>query len=48
MESAKQTSLEVIGRPLDDPLQPECLLGYSIMDDPEIDERRERFLTHGD
>lgn len=48
VESAKRTILDVVGRPLDDQLQLECLLGYSIMDDPEIDERRRRFLEHGD
>lgn len=48
VESAKQTVLEVVGRPLDDQLQLECLLGYSIMDDPQIEERRARFLADGD
>jgi enoyl-CoA hydratase/carnithine racemase len=48
VESAKQTILEVVGRPLDDQLRLECLIGYSIMDDPEINERREHFLAHGD
>jgi enoyl-CoA hydratase len=44
VESAKATILEVIGRPLDDQLKLECLYGYSIMDDPEIVERRDAFL----
>jgi enoyl-CoA hydratase/carnithine racemase len=48
VESAKQTILEVVGRPLDDQLRLECLIGYSVMDDPEINERRERFLAQGD
>ena len=48
VESAKQTILEVVGRPLDDQLRLECLIGYSVMDDPEINERRERFLVQGD
>jgi enoyl-CoA hydratase/carnithine racemase len=44
VESAKETILEVIGRPLDDQLRLECLYGYSTMGDPEIDERRREFL----
>jgi len=48
VESAKETILEVIGRPLDDQLRLECLYGYSIMGDPEIVERRDSFFTHGD
>ena len=39
---------EVIGRPLDDQLRIEALYGYSIMDNPEIDAERERFLAEGD
>jgi enoyl-CoA hydratase len=45
VESAKETILEVIGRPYDDQLKLECLYGYSIMGDPEITERRDAFLA---
>ena len=45
VESAKETILEVIGRPYDDQLRIECLYSYSIMDDPEIVERRDAFLA---
>jgi enoyl-CoA hydratase/carnithine racemase len=48
VESAKETILEVSGRPLDDQLRIEALLGYSIMGDPEIQERAKRFLEQGD
>ena len=48
VESAKETILEVIGRPLDDQLRLECLYGYSIMGDPQIVERRDRFFAQGD
>ncbi len=46
VESAKETILEVVGRPLDDQLRLECLYGYSTMGNPEIDERRREFLEH--
>jgi enoyl-CoA hydratase len=48
VESAKETILEVVGRPLDDQLRLECLYGYSIMGDPEIVERRDTFFTQRD
>jgi enoyl-CoA hydratase/carnithine racemase len=48
VESAKDTILEVIGRPLEDQLRIEALYGYSIMGNPEIDEERARFLKDGD
>lgn len=48
VESAKETILEVVGRPLEDQLRIECLYGYSIMGDPEIVRRRDRFLADGD
>jgi enoyl-CoA hydratase len=48
VESAKQTILEVVGRPLEDQLKLECLYGYSIMGDPEIVERRDTFFAQGD
>jgi enoyl-CoA hydratase len=48
VESAKQTILEVIGRPLDDQLRLECLYGYSTMGNPEIVERKEEFIERRD
>jgi enoyl-CoA hydratase len=48
VESAKETILEVVGRPLDDQLRLECLYGYSTMDDPEIVERKNAFLEKRD
>ena len=48
VESAKETILEVVGRPLDDQLRLECLYGYSTMDDPEIVERKDAFLEKRD
>lgn len=48
VESAKDTILEVIGRPLEDQLRLECLYGYSTMGDPEIRERRDAFLAECD
>ena len=44
VESAKETILDVAGRPLDDQLRIECLNSYSIMADPEIVERKDAFL----
>jgi len=48
VESAKETILEVVGRPLDDQLRLECLYSYSTMGNPEIVERKEAFLGHRD
>lgn len=48
VESAKETILEVGGRPLDDQLRLEALYGYSTMGDPEIAERRMEFLEKRD
>jgi enoyl-CoA hydratase len=48
VESAKETILDVVGRPLDDQLRLECLNSYSIMDDPEIVERKNGFLERRD
>lgn len=48
VESAKETILEVVGRRLDDQLQIEALLGYAIMADPEIVERKDEFLARQD
>jgi enoyl-CoA hydratase/carnithine racemase len=48
VESAKETILEVAGRPLDDQLRLECLYGYSIMGDPEIIDRKDAFLARQD
>jgi enoyl-CoA hydratase len=48
VDSAKQTILEVVGRPLDDQLRLECLYGYSTMCNPEIVERQQEFLERRD
>ena len=48
VESAKQTILEVVGRPLDDQLRLECLYGYSTMGNPEIVERQQEFIERRD
>lgn len=48
VESAKQTILEVMGRPLNDQLRLECLYGYSMMGDPEIAERKREFIEQRD
>src|SRR5271155_5450687 len=48
VESAKQTILEVVGRPLDDQLRLECLYGYSTMGNPEIFERKQEFIERRD
>jgi enoyl-CoA hydratase/carnithine racemase len=49
VESAKETILSVIGRPLDDQLQLEALLGYAICgDNPAIRERSEQFFAKTD
>ena len=49
VESAKETILEVIGRPLDDQLKIEALLGYAICgDNPAIRERSEAFFDRTD
>ena len=48
VESAKETILEVIGRPLDDQLRLEALYSYSVMGDREIVERKEQFLARED
>ncbi len=49
VESAKETILEVIGRPLDDQLRLEALLGYAICgDNPAIKERSEQFFARAD
>jgi enoyl-CoA hydratase/carnithine racemase len=49
VESAKETILEVIGRPLDDQLKLEALLGYAICgDNPAIRERSEKFFEKAD
>jgi enoyl-CoA hydratase/carnithine racemase len=44
VESAKETILEVVGRPLADQLRIECLYSYSTMGNPEIVERKDAFL----
>jgi len=49
VESAKETILEVIGRPLDDQLRLEALLGYSICgDNPAIVQRSAEFFDKSD
>lgn len=48
VESAKETILEVVGRPIDDQLRIEALYGYSTMGDPEIVEKRNEFLERRD
>ncbi|MDT4913831.1 MAG: hypothetical protein QOC66_2959 [Pseudonocardiales bacterium] len=48
VESAKETILEVVGRPLDDQLRLECLYSYSTMGDPEIVSRKNEFLERRD
>jgi enoyl-CoA hydratase len=48
VESAKQTILEVVGRPLDDQLRLECLYGYSTMGNPEIVDRKQEFIERRD
>jgi enoyl-CoA hydratase/carnithine racemase len=49
VESAKETILEVIGRPLDDQLKLEALLGYAICgDNPAIRERSQEFFDKAD
>ncbi|MDF2444227.1 MAG: hypothetical protein JWR01_2430 [Subtercola sp.] len=48
VESAKETILEVVGRPLDDQLKFEALYGYSTMGDPEIAAKRDEFLARRD
>ena len=49
VESAKETIFEVIGRPLDDQLRTEALLGYAICgDNPAISERSDSFFRRQD
>jgi enoyl-CoA hydratase/carnithine racemase len=48
VESAKETILDVAGRPLDDQLRIECLNSYAVMGDPEIVARRDEFLARRD
>jgi enoyl-CoA hydratase/carnithine racemase len=49
VESAKETIMEVIGRPLDDQLRLEALLGYSLCgDNPEIVKRSAEFFDKTD
>jgi enoyl-CoA hydratase len=48
VESAKETILEVIGRPLDDQLRLEAFYAYSIAGDPEIRQRKNQFLAGED
>jgi len=48
VESAKETILEVVGRPLDDQLRLEALYGYSTMGNPEIVDRKQDFVERRD
>jgi enoyl-CoA hydratase len=48
VESAKETILEVVGRPLDDQLKLECFNGYATMVNPEIHQRKDQFLARED
>ncbi len=48
VESAKETILEVAGRPLDDQLRIECFNSYAVMGDPEIVAKRAEFLARRD
>lgn len=49
VQSAKETIFEVIGRPLDDQLRLEALLGYAICgDNPAIKERSKDFFAKTD
>jgi enoyl-CoA hydratase/carnithine racemase len=48
VESAKETILDVVGRPLDDQLRLECLNSYSTMGNPEITARKGEFLARRD
>jgi enoyl-CoA hydratase/carnithine racemase len=48
VRSAKQTILEVIGRPLDDQLKIEALAGYSVATRPEVPDRLQAFYDKTD
>lgn len=48
LESAKETLLEVIGRPLDDQLAIEALYGYTLMGNPTIPGRLAQFYDGTD
>jgi len=48
LESAKETIVDVIGRPLDDQLAIEALYGYSLMGNPDIGDRLRSFYDKSD
>jgi enoyl-CoA hydratase/carnithine racemase len=48
LESAKETVLDVIGRPLDDQLAVETVYGYALMGNPNIPDRLNRFYDKSD
>lgn len=48
LESAKETILDVIGRPLDDQLAVEAWYGYALMGNPTIPERLSSFYSKTD
>jgi enoyl-CoA hydratase/carnithine racemase len=48
LESAKETIMDVIGRPLDDQLAVEAIYGYALMGNPTIPERLQSFYDKTD
>lgn len=48
LESAKETILDVIGRPLDDQLAVEAVYGYALYGNPSISDRLSRFYDKSD
>ncbi|MGQ0468223.1 MAG: enoyl-CoA hydratase/isomerase family protein [Sporichthyaceae bacterium] len=48
VESAKETIIEVVGRPLDDQLRIEAMLGYSMLANPTVPELLDRFYARTD
>ena len=48
LESAKETILDVIGRPLDDQLAVEAVYGYALMGNPNIPGRLQSFYDKSD
>jgi enoyl-CoA hydratase/carnithine racemase len=48
LESAKETILDVIGRPLDDQLAFEAVYGYALMGNPNIPDLLNRFYNKSD
>ena len=48
LESAKETIMDIIGRPLDDQLAIEATYGYALMGNPAIPDRLQSFHTKTD